>query len=108
MSDFTDVASNVLPQLSIGVVAVLAFAVSIYFFIRHLERCNTAAREERQDFQNRLDKRDETIHKFEQEVRTNIVGQLTENTHLMTRIIDFLDQPLMRAEREREARRTRH
>lgn len=110
--------ASILPQLSIGVVAVIAFAISIYFFIRHLERCNNAAREEREEYAAAAERRHEAnakeraehlgkieehhqaMRSFESEIRTTVMSslntasaQMKENTHLMTRIIDYLDQP---------------
>lgn len=97
-----------LPQLSIGVVAVLAFAISIYWFIRHLEGCNVANAKERAEFLAvaereraafneerekhlaQIEEHHTAMRDFEKEVRTSVMVQLAENSRLFTRLADYL------------------
>jgi uncharacterized membrane protein YcjF (UPF0283 family) len=121
MPDPAGVAASVIPQLSIGVVAVLSFAVSIYFFIRHLEKLSHLAQEERQaaaiaaakerelaaiertQQMMKIEEHHQAVRTLERELRDMLVGsiqeaanQLKENTHILTRVIDWVDQPTVR------------
>lgn len=112
---------SVLPQLSIGVVCVLAFTLITYLFIRHIKECNVASTKERNDFLSLLERKEKhaaeerdahnakieehhiAMSSLEGEMRTSVLtqirettGQLKENTHLMTRIVDYLEQPTIR------------
>lgn len=116
-----ETAASVIPQLSIGVVAVLSFAVSIFFFIRHLEQLSVSAREEREAAATaaakerefaaverslqmaKIEEHHQAVRTLERELRDMLVGsiqeaatQLKENTHILTRVIDWVDQPALR------------
>lgn len=112
--------ASVLPQLSIGVVCVLTLLAAIWLFVRHIKECNAAASVERTDFLALLERKEghaaderlahnqkiEEHHRatsaLEAEMRGNVLAQirettaqLKENTHLMTRVIDYMETPEM-------------
>lgn len=126
----TGTLASVLPQLSIGVICVLAFTLITYLFIKHIKESDIAAAKERVDFLSLIERKEkhsaderfqhnaklEEHHKamsaLEGEMRGNVLaqikettGQLKENTHLMTRVIDFFEQPNMNLVAARPQRR---
>lgn len=77
----TDIVSS-LPNLGVGVAAIYAlYAISKIFL-------------------EKIDRRDAELGELNKEIRNSIMTQLSEagkqmaaNTHVMTRIIDYLDRP---------------
>lgn len=74
---------QVLPNLGIGVVAVLALAYITRNFLEHLD-----ARSKRHE--EAMKEREEAFRTLEREVRDKILSQLNENSNLMERIMDKL------------------
>ena len=74
---------SLLPQLSIGVVAIMALGYITLIFIKYIEK--------RDDVHaSQLKEREDTLRALETEVRTSIVGQLQENSRVMDRVLDRL------------------
>lgn len=76
---------SILPNLGIGVVAVVSLVYVTREFIFHL-------REERTAHGIELKEREQAMRQVEKEVRTNIMEQLGRNTHVMERAINVLDR----------------
>jgi predicted glycoside hydrolase/deacetylase ChbG (UPF0249 family) len=85
-----------LPNLSIGVIAVLAFA---YTTIKN----NESRENNTQNFLNTLDRmrnshesamkeRENAFRSLEKEVRSEILSQLSKNSQIMERVINHLDK----------------
>jgi hypothetical protein len=88
MSDFI----TALPNLSIGVVAVLGL---VYVSLRH----NQALDKQREDFLSALGKQQESFRELETSVRASLTEQLTKNTlalsetaQVLARVIRHLDK----------------
>lgn len=68
---------SVLPNLSIGVVSVLALVYVTLRFIQHLNATHT-------EHMTELKEREHALRAVEVEVRQSITSQLVENTKVMT------------------------
>jgi len=87
---------TILPNLSIGVVSILALVYLSNKFLKRLEDKDG----EFIDFVEKKDKKHEeersahavTIRELEKEVRTNIMTQLSENTHAFKKVIDHIEK----------------
>ncbi len=122
--------ASILPQLSIGAISVVALGAVVYLFIRHIDGCNKASARERSEFLALLERKEKhaaearaehdrkieehhhAMSGLEAEMRGNVLtqikettAQLKENTHLMTRVIDFFEQPDMTSRPSRRPRR---
>lgn len=76
---------SILPNLGIGVVAVVSLVYVTREFITHLKGIHIAHAIE-------LKEREAAMREVEKEVRTNIMDQLGRNTHVMERAINVLDR----------------
>lgn len=88
--------ASIIPQLSIGALAVCGFIYLMILASKQNERHAVRDDERTRVFLSELEKRELAMRGLEKEVRDNIIRQLGENTHLMTKIIDYLDQPELR------------
>ena len=94
-----DSFASIIPQLSIGALAVCGFIYLMVLASKQSDRHNDRMESQQKTFLLELEKRETAMRSLEKEVRENIIRQLGENTHLMTKIIDYLDQPGLRRER---------
>ena len=85
-----------LPNLSIGVIAVLAFA---YTTIKNNESREANTRNflstldtMRSQHEIAMKEREIAFRSLEKEVRTEILNQLTKNSQIMERVINHLDR----------------
>lgn len=76
---------QILPNLSVGVVAILSLVYVSKEFLAHLKEQNKESRIERQE-------REIALREVEKEVRTTITTQLSENTRVIERAIAVLDR----------------
>ncbi|MEQ9135766.1 MAG: hypothetical protein RLO51_11195 [Thalassobaculum sp.] len=76
---------TVLPNLSIGVVSVLALVYITREFIKHLNYVHS-------EHMGELKEREQEIRSVEREVRLSVTAQLAENTRTMERVIQALDK----------------
>lgn len=75
---------TILPNLSIGVISVLALVFVTRDFLKHL-------REEREKERSERTEQEKAFRALEKEVRTNIMNQLNENTRVFTRVVDHFN-----------------
>lgn len=75
---------SILPNLSIGVISVLALVYVTIHFLKHL---NTIHAEHTAD----LKEREAYLREVEKEVRSSITGQLNENTRILERVMQRLN-----------------
>lgn len=78
---------SVLPNLSIGVVSVLALVYVTLRFIQHLNTIHT-------EHMTELKEREHALRAVEVEVRQSITSQLVENTKVMTESNKVLERAL--------------
>lgn len=64
---------TVLPNLSIGVICVLSLLYVTHIFLKQIKE------------------REDALRTLEKEVRTSIMGQLSENTTVMVRLLEHLN-----------------
>lgn len=76
---------TVLPNLSIGVVSILALLWVTKQFLVHLKDERISERAERKE--NEL-----AFRSLEREVRTSIVGQLNENTRVFEKVMAHINK----------------
>ena len=74
---------TVLPNLSIGVVSILALVFITRSFLIHLKEERAQERQERTENQV-------AFRELEQEIRGSIMGQLGENTKAFERVMEHL------------------
>jgi hypothetical protein len=86
---------SIIPNLSIGALAICGFVYLMVLAHKQNERHHEAQTAHTVLFLTELEKREHAMRGLESEVRSSIAKQLAENTHLMTRIIDYLDQPAL-------------
>ncbi len=91
--------ASIIPQLSIGALAVCGFIYLMTLASKQSDRHTERMAMQAEKFFSELEKREHAMRQLEKEVRDTIIKQLSENSHLMTRIIDFLDQPTLREKR---------
>lgn len=75
---------GVLPNLGVGVAAVLGIVFAIRYFLEALEKRaveHAAAMKERED----------AFRELEKEIRQTLVSQLVENTRAMERVVEHLN-----------------
>lgn len=89
-------------DLSIGALSVCGFVYLMVLAHKQSEAHNLRDEKKTTEFLNELTKREEAMRMLEKEVRENILRQLGENTHLMTKIIDYLDRPELRPRKRKE------
>lgn len=86
---------SALPNLSIGAVSILALVVVTRNFLTHLKERESAMAKSMSDREiasmEQLKERELALRAIEKEVRDTIIGQLTENSQLMSRVVDFLN-----------------
>ena len=70
---------QILPNLSIGVVAIIALA----YVVMTCKQGNT-------EFLKELQRMHEAFRKLEEDVRTDVMKQLSENSHVMERVIEHI------------------
>ena len=75
---------TILPNLSIGVVSILALAYVTKSFLLHLK-------EEREKERFERTEQETAFRLLEKEVRTSIMDQLNENTRVFTRVLDHFN-----------------
>lgn len=75
---------TILPNLSIGVVSILALAYVTKAFLQHLK-------EEREKERHERGEQEKAFRELEREVRTSIIDQLNENTKVFTRVLDHFN-----------------
>ena len=87
---------NILPNLAIGVVAILALAYVTREFITHLGKLHAEHKEQlgtlHESHLGELKERETHLRGVEKEVRDNVIGQLGKNTQVMDRVITHLDR----------------
>lgn len=76
---------SIIPQLSIGVVAIVALVYVARTFLLHLR-----AREETHEIE--LGKREDGLRALEKEVRTSVMDQLSKNTRAFERVMDHFNK----------------
>ena len=76
---------TILPNLSIGVVSILALVYTTRSFLLHLKSERTEERKERVEDEK-------AFRTLEREIRDNIIGQLNENTRVFTRVLDHINK----------------
>lgn len=85
---------TILPNLAIGVVAILALGYVSKEFIMHLRIIHSEHKQQLSELHSQhlreLKEREVAMREVEKEVRTNISSQLSENTHAMREVIAFI------------------
>ena len=76
---------TILPNLSIGVVSILALVYVTMTFLKHLKHERLEERKERVEDEK-------AFRSLEREIRDNIMGQLNENTRVFTRVLDHINK----------------
>jgi len=76
---------TILPNLSIGVVSILALVYVTMTFLKHLKHERIEERKERVEDEK-------AFRSLEREIRDNIMGQLNENTRIFTRVLDHINK----------------
>lgn len=79
----TDSFLSILPNLSIGVIAIGVLGASYYFFVRYLEKRDAQQIDQQAAHMLQLDDRERHARKLEQDFRSQITEQLTKNTVAM-------------------------
>ena len=86
---------TILPNLAIGVVAILALGYVTKEFIDHLKDIHTEHKMQLssmyQEHSIELRERENTMRTVEREVRTTVLDQLAANTEVMNRVMTRLD-----------------
>lgn len=87
---------QILPNLGIGVVAILTLGFVTREFIKHLKETHLDHKNQLSGLHSshliELKERELSLRLVEKEVRTNIMEQLSRNTHVMERAINVLDR----------------
>lgn len=83
---------TVLPNLSIGVVSVLSLVYVTYKFLQHIDE-----RTKRHELA--MLERENRIRQVEQEVRTTILSQLSQNTEAMNDTAKLLERVAIHLDR---------
>lgn len=95
MSVSAESLPSILPNLAIGVVAILALAYVVRYFVDHLksrDQANSAEFSEiRREHRAQLDEREKAMRGLEAEVRTTVTEELKRSTELMGRVVNFLE-----------------
>lgn len=85
-----------LPNLSIGVVAILTLGYISREFISHLKVIHSEHKKEMSELHREhlveLKEREVAMRDVEREVRSNITDQLSRNTHALERAMHLLDK----------------
>ena len=76
---------TILPNLSIGVVSILALVYVTMTFLKHLKHERIEERKERVEDEK-------AFRSLEREIRDNIMNQLNENTRVFTRVLDHINK----------------
>lgn len=76
---------SILPNLSIGVISVLALVYVTRQFIDHLKA-------QHKDHMLEVKEREHAMRSLENEVRKEIMGQLSLNTNAMSRVVEHLNR----------------
>ncbi|KKM81322.1 hypothetical protein LCGC14_1331060 [marine sediment metagenome] len=76
---------TILPNLSIGVIAILAL---VYLSKKFLDRLESKDKE----FTKELGNREDAFRALEKEVRTTVMQQLADNTHAFKKVINHIDK----------------
>ena len=76
---------SILPNLGIGVIAVLSLVYVTKEFLVHLREIHKEHKED-------LNSREKEIRAIEKEVRTTITEQLSKNTHVMERALLVIEK----------------
>ena len=76
---------SILPNLGIGVVAVLSLVYVTKQFLEHLREIHKEHKED-------LAEQRKEIREVEKEVRTNITAQLSKNTHVMEQALLVIEK----------------
>lgn len=76
---------SVLPNLGVGVVAVLAIGYIVNKFLYAMDE-RTKRHEEA------MSERENALREVEREIRTSLTDQLTKNTQALERVINHLDR----------------
>ena len=74
-----------LPNLGVGVASVAGLVYVVIQFLAQLK-------EMRKDHEKSMGERETAFRALEREVRTEIVGQLSQNTKAMERVFNHLDK----------------
>lgn len=86
---------TILPNLSIGVIAILTLGYVTREFIRHLRAIHTEHKVQlsglHAEHLAELKEREIAMREVEREVRQNITDQLSKNTHALERAIVVID-----------------
>lgn len=87
---------QILPNLGIGVVAILTLGYIAREFILNLKETHKDHKAQMNELHmshlSELKERELALRTVEKEVRTNILDQLSRNTHVMERAISVLDR----------------
>lgn len=87
---------QILPNLGIGVVAIVTLGYVTREFINHLRATHADHKVEMSTLHSshmaELKEREMALRTVEKEVRTNIMDRLSQNTHVMERAISVLDR----------------
>lgn len=76
---------TILPNLSIGVVSILALVWVTRSFLTHLKEERTVERQERKEIEV-------SFRALEKEIRDNIMGQLNENTKMFEKVMTHINK----------------
>ena len=74
---------NILPNLSIGVISILALVWVTRQFLAHLKDEKNAERVERKENES-------AFRALEKEIRDSIMGQLNENTRMFEKVLTHI------------------
>ena len=76
---------SILPNLSIGVIAILGLLFVVMKFLDTLEQRNI-------EYTKALKESEEALRRVEKEVRTNVLNQLAKNTEIMNDVSKTLER----------------
>lgn len=83
--------AQILPNLGVGALSILSLAWVTQNFLKHIQRKDKELLVSTEAHQKELREREIAFRELEKEIRTNMVNQLSSNTNVMTRVLDYLN-----------------